>query len=479
MRRLAVVLAVAASVVLAAVPGASAEPLHVADRAGGASASRAPDGASVSSRQADQLEVVAHHVRYRRSLLNWKENPDFAFWKNAGGLESCRERIWIGEVWKPRPGRIRNVIFVSAGQQGTRYTWSAEANITTGQSEAWRGAKDARTHTVPIRRLSVAGLIHEDGVSNEGRRYGFKPEDTLFVLVFDAAFYYSLDATNKQIIENGYYDYLLDRMGPLPDNVQTVLMVGSSRGGALACRLAKRFMGDSSPVRHARILVATLDAVANKEQSECGITTGTTTNPLNGSYRAYKAALSDYFGDPTPEWLSMYQVIGGAKVVPLQPTNVARAFINDGTPTFDYSFNWVDRGHTDIGRPWRDDCSGALLDWVAAKHGMAPASSPTLSRPSTPSKVKRGQRFVVSGTFKPRFPAGTEAVTVKAYRRVAGKWRLFRRYRAVDTDAGTLTRYRARVSITTRGRYRFRAFARSSAEWRVAGSGFSRTLTVR
>jgi len=475
----AVLLAVAVSVALAAVPGASAGPPHVADRAGGASASPAADTASASPGQADRFDVVAHHVRYRRSLLSWTENPDFAFWKNAGGLEPCRERIWISEVWKPRPDRIRNVIFVSAGQQGTRYTWSAEANITTGQSEAWRGAKDTRTHTVPIRRLSVAGLIHEDGVSNEGRRYGFKPEDTLFVLVFDAAFYYSLDTTNKQIIENGYYHYLIDRMGPLPDNVQTVLMVGSSRGGALACRLAKRFMGDSSPVRHSRILVATLDAVANKEQGECGITTGTTTNPLNSSYRAYKAALSDYFGDPTPERLSMYQVIGGAKVVPLQPINVARAFINDGGPTFDYSFNWVDRGHTDIGRPWNDDCSGALLDWVAAKHGAAPGSSPALSRPSSPPKVRRGQRFVVSGTFAPRLPAHTQTVTVKAYRRVAGEWKLFRRYKAVAGDAGKLTRYRAGVSITRRGRYRFRAFARSSAEWRVAGSGFSRTLTVR
>jgi len=258
-----------------------------------------------------------------------------------------------------------------------------------------------------------------------------------------------------------------------------VLMVGSSRGGALASRLAKRLMGDSSPVRHARILVATLDAVANKEQGECGITTGTTTNPLNGSYRAYKAALSDYFADPTPERLSIYQVIGGAKVVPLQPTNVARAFINDGTPTFDYSFSWVDRGHTDIGRPWRDDCSGALLDWVAAKHGTAPGSSPTLSRPATPSKVRRGQRFHVSGTLKSRFPAGAATVTVTAYRRVAGQWTLLRRYKAVTTDAGKLTRYRAGVSITRRGRYRFRAFARSSGEWRVAGSGFSRLLTVK
>jgi hypothetical protein len=340
-----------------------------------ASAPQVVDQAVASPRQADQFDVVAHHVRYKRSLLGWAENPDFPFWKHAAVQESCRERIWIAEVWRPQPGQIRNVIFVSAGQQGTRYTWSAEANITTGQNAGWRGAKDARRDKVSIRRRSVAGLIYEDGVLNEGRRYGFRPADTLFVLVFDAGFYYSLDKANKQLIENGYYDYLVDRMGPLPADVRTLVMLGSSRGGALACRLAKRFMAASSPVRDARMLVGTLDAVANEEQGECGITSGTVTNPLNRDYRAYKAALSGYFGDPTPGQLSVFQVIGGAKVVFLQVTNVARAFINDGTPTFDYSFSWVDRSHKDIGRPWHDDCSGALLDWLAARLRPAPGSS--------------------------------------------------------------------------------------------------------
>jgi hypothetical protein len=322
---------------------------------------------AASSGETNHFDVLAHHVRYKQGLFNWEENPDFAFWEQADGKKTSRERMWISEVWKPEASRIRNVIFISAGQQGTQYTWSAEANIGTGQSKGWRGAKEALTHTIPIRRLSVAGLIYEDGVFNNGRRYNFRPVDTLFVLVFDAAFYYGLNQSNKQKLEDGYYDYLIDKMGPLHTNVQTLFMVGASRGGALICRLAKRFMDGSSPVGHANILLATLDGVADVRQGECGTSTATITNPLNSHYRAYKATLSDYFGNPTPEQLSMYQVIGGAKVVFLEVINPARAFINYGTPTFDYSFDWVNHRHKDIGRPWQDDCAGALLNWLAEK----------------------------------------------------------------------------------------------------------------
>jgi hypothetical protein len=353
MRRITVLLAVLAFVVAAAVPCAQAAP--------------APAPAPPALGPADQFDVVAHHVRYERRLFGWEENPGFTYWKKAGVASLCRERIWIAEVWRPRADQIRSVVFACAGQQGTRYTWSAEANIVTGQSAAWRGDKADRRRTVPIRRKSVAGLVYEDGVSDEGRRYGFTPADTLFVLVFDAAFYYSLSSDNKRKAEDGYYAYLLDRIGPQPENVRTLVTLGSSRGGALACRLAKRFRQASSPVRDARVLVGTLDAVANRDQGECGITSGTVTNPLNGDYLAYKAALSSYLGDPSPGQLGMYQVIGGAKVVFVQFFNVARAFINDGAPTFDYSFSWVDRSHKDIGRPWHDDCSGAVLGWLAGE----------------------------------------------------------------------------------------------------------------
>ncbi len=404
-----------------------------------------PERPTASSGETAHFDLLAYHVRYKLGLFKWEENPDFDFWREAGAKEACRERIWISEVWKPEPNEIRNVVLIAAGQQGAQYTWSAEANITTGQSEDWRCGKKALTCAIPIRRRSVAGLIYEDGVDNDGGLYRFSPHDTLFVLVFDAAFYYGLNQSNKQNLEDGYYNYLIDRIGPSPANVQTIFMVGSSRGGALVFRLAKRFMDGSSPLRDAKILLGTLDGVAHQGQGECGTSTSTVTNPLNSSYRAYQARLSDFFGNPTSEQLGIYQVVGGARVVSVDVFYEARAFINHGAPTFDYSFDWVDRAHVEIGRVWQDDCAGALLNWLAEQR----------SSPEKPSKAPWITDY--SGT-------GTSDIAV--FRPASGLWAVRGLTRAYFGTSGDVP---VPGDYTGDGTTEIACFRPSSALWAIRG----------
>ncbi len=60
-----------------------------------------------------------------------------------------------------------------------------------------------------------------------------------------------------------------------------------------------------------------------------------------------------------------------------------------------------------------------------------------------------------------------------------GNWKLYKSYAALNTDAGSHTKYTATVKITKTGKYRFKAFTAATAQFLAAKTGFSRTLTVK
>jgi len=322
-----------------------------------------------------KYSYTIRHVRYKEGLWNWAENSYFdkpgtseSFWEYYNVQNDSRERMWITEVWKPAKSAIKNMVICFAGQQGSQLSWDDPASMATGQYFGWRPSKETVNGSISITEKSVAGRILTDAMSYNSMRFKFRPDNTLFVLINDAAFYWGLSSSEKNQMENAYYDYICN-VGGHTGCVETVCLIGASRGGALATRLAKRFIASVSPYNSATFLLATLDAVAN---DECGTTSSTATNPLNSDYKAYKTNLSSFLGNPSTSKLKMYQVIGGAKVVWISDN--ARAFINDGTPTFDYSKKWVNLEHTQIGRYWSEECVGTLLTWLQNQRGgTAPA----------------------------------------------------------------------------------------------------------
>jgi hypothetical protein len=103
----------------------------------------------------------------------------------------------------------------------------------------------------------------------------------------------------------------------------------------------------------------------------------------------------------------------------------------------------------------------------------------TLGTPSVPSSIGAGKTFTLSGTLKPRFPAGATTVKVKFYRYDGAKWVYVKTVSAVNSNYSTYSKYTLKAKLTTKGTYRFRATTLHTTKWAPAVSSYSRTMTVK
>lgn len=97
-----------------------------------------------------------------------------------------------------------------------------------------------------------------------------------------------------------------------------------------------------------------------------------------------------------------------------------------------------------------------------------------LSRPVTPSIVRRARTFVVYGYLRPYHPGKT---ALYFYRRVGGKWVFYRRVLAPNLRYSTYTRYYLRYALPTSGAWYVRAYHGDATH--VPTYGSLRTFVVR
>jgi hypothetical protein len=93
-----------------------------------------------------------------------------------------------------------------------------------------------------------------------------------------------------------------------------------------------------------------------------------------------------------------------------------------------------------------------------------PLLRPDLGVPQAPARVRAGARFAVSGSLSPQHPAGAQSVEIRCYRLSGKTWVLRRTVLALNTDAGTATRYEAAFALGARGSWRLRAYAPADAD---------------
>ncbi len=101
---------------------------------------------------------------------------------------------------------------------------------------------------------------------------------------------------------------------------------------------------------------------------------------------------------------------------------------------------------------------------------------PVLGTPQVPLSVKAKKSVTVYGSLKPKFTAGQKIVKVKMYRYKYGRWAYVRANWATNYDSGSYTQYRVKFTISTKGKYRFRAV---TATWADDTTSLSRTMTVK
>ncbi len=95
--------------------------------------------------------------------------------------------------------------------------------------------------------------------------------------------------------------------------------------------------------------------------------------------------------------------------------------------------------------------------------------TPTLSNPVAPATMSHTRSYTVYATLKPRHAAGSYPVRIYKYRLVSRKWRSYGYVRAKATNYSTYTKASVRLKLTTRGKWRLRAYAPAdsahSAKW--------------
>ncbi len=101
----------------------------------------------------------------------------------------------------------------------------------------------------------------------------------------------------------------------------------------------------------------------------------------------------------------------------------------------------------------------------------------TLYTPVVPRLVTRNRSFTVYRFLKPRHPSGTYAVKLHCYRFESGAYRLRKTVRAKVSNYSTYSRYAAKLSLPSSGRWRIRAY-HSDGGHRPSYSGY-RYLTAR
>jgi len=332
--------------------------------------------------------VTLRHLKWRDGVWSWskwKANTNFSGYeyflngRNASNWNEIEsEHIFMAEVWKPAAANIENVVFLSAGQQGALVDRQDYPAIVTGQQSSWHKKLDAslaeelnswkyiKDKTLNISTQSIGGQIISDALYNNSGYFGMNSSNTYMALVFDACFYYEMSAAKKNERLTDYLEWLMSRTNNNQyKKIRNVYMAGASRGGALVTRMGYEMTHNTTwrnMLGNAKIIVSSFDGVANEDEGELWTTTAQQDNPLewiNGRY-CFVSTLHSHISNPSN--LHIYQIAGGADVVPVIVNKHAFYVTNLGNAL---RFKWVDYSHTQIGQEWHTDTCVDQLRWMA------------------------------------------------------------------------------------------------------------------
>jgi len=98
------------------------------------------------------------------------------------------------------------------------------------------------------------------------------------------------------------------------------------------------------------------------------------TRPLNPEYFSYRTDLAHFLPAGGHDRIKVRQIVGGAEVIDLGVAGIAHSFVDTNITSdghhwpFSYQATWVDLPHEEIGRPWLEETSGALMTWLNKNH---------------------------------------------------------------------------------------------------------------
>ncbi len=279
--------------------------------------------------------VNVDRVRWKKSLFNWTDHEQYPEWKQEGIWTENRKKTYVSKYMTPTKSNTKTMIMLIAGQQGSSGS-SGGSNCLTGQNQSWDSdwGKGDKSKSTNIKSLSLSDRLIQSGHINS--------YDTFLSIVLNSNFNWESTANAKDKAEDAFTDWLLKHGES--HNVERIILLGSSRGGALAMRMSKNIK-QRSGWNNVPVYVGLLDAVPNKGQDELK-TQGqsTCTNPLNSSFYSREANLSSFFG--TLNKPDIFHIVTGAPVIGF--ADAVHSFCADESSWYQQS--WANLEHKEIGR---------------------------------------------------------------------------------------------------------------------------------
>jgi len=110
---------------------------------------------------------------------------------------------------------------------------------------------------------------------------------------------------------------------------------------------------------------------------------------------------------------------------------------------------------------------GALTSYtftnVTANHTISASFSAmprvNLGAPTAPKTMKRSKSYTVHGWLKPRHANGTKPVRIYKYKKAGDKWKSYGYVKAIASNYGAYSRYKVKMKLTSKGKWRLRACA--------------------
>lgn len=360
--------------------------------------------AAAINRVAADLTVTVKPVRYCSStgwfgICTGHSYPWGNFWENAGVSGNDQDKIFMAYMaTPPSPSAVKNIVFLSSGQQGSS-GGDAQNNVVSGYKAGY--SWDTKLNGQKSRSLdgrSLAVRFKDENLAD------FSPSDTVFVTVANSMFNHMLWSSTKSKFLTAFTNFLGSHVSSW-SNVEKIYLAGSSRGGCLVSRLAKKLMDDSSiDVANAKFTVHVVDGVCKYTQNEYGTTSDTIDNPNspNSAFQNYKGRKTDISSQiataANKRQMCMRHVVGGEEVTQLALgvrafthdtcTSSAGCTLTDSNGDEYYKQTWHDITHTDFGRNYAFDHVTVenFLDHyqTACKPKFAPPPPPTPTNLPTP-----------------------------------------------------------------------------------------------
>jgi len=268
---------------------------------------------------------TAKVYRVRQSRPSQITHPDFNHWVHAGVPNTPQKHTYISFISEPPKPDVRHLVFVSAGQQGS--TDGEYYSGLTGQQHTVREDGELTMigykHQFPASMAwKVVDLYPRNMVDEMLKHRYVVTNKTYIAAAFDARFDYNHSVARKDEIEDAFYAWLSSKFDAA--KIESITLMGHSRGGCLVQRLGKRFQNDLPNVP---LIIQSYDGVCKRGTGEFGATTTTVDNPKHDDppYFSYALDFDAQFAPPSGHdrsKLRVYNLISGEKFL----QNVANAF---------------------------------------------------------------------------------------------------------------------------------------------------------